>query len=323
MMKVCVGIDVSKATLDVAILHPSRPMECFCQANTPAGHKKIIQRVRQAAKGCEVHWCMESTASCHWDMALTLAESGALVSVENPRRVKNYGLAIGAVQKTDRADSKVIARYCQDLCPAPMHLPPPHIMDLSCLDRRITDLRQMITRESNRLEDRGLAPCVAEGIKENLLAFKRQIEHLSRKIEEIVRENAELKEEVWLLTTVPGMAFRSAASLAAHASGLDRFDCAQDLAAHFGLNPRLKRSGTSLHGRTAISKAGNSHVRSLLYMPALVAQKHNPVIKAFYEKLIREHKPPKSALTACERKLVMICYGALKSKKPFDPSHCS
>jgi transposase len=92
---------------------------------------------------------------------------------------------------------------------------------------------------------------------------------------------------------------------------------AEDVAAACGLNPRLRRSGSSLHGQTRITKRGNAHLRKLFYLPALSAKQYNPVIKDFYEKLVAKGKPKKSALIACERKLLMICYGVVKSGTPF------
>jgi transposase len=320
-MKCTVGIDVSKAKLDVAFLCPKGKFTCFEVTNNLAGYKKFFEKVRKLAQATMPLFCMEVTASYHLNLAIFLSDAGQSVCVENPRRIKHFGVASGATQKTDRADAKVIALYASKMQPRAWKQPEPHLRELVALDRRITELKALANQESNRLEAPGLPKLVSQGILASIKEFKKQIKALEARTQQILKDNQELGEQVTLLQTVPGMGPRGAVGLLAEVGDIENYDKAQDLAAKLGLNPVHKRSGSSIHGRTKISKAGNAHARSRLYLPALCATRYNPIIKEFYEKLLGNHKPKKSALIAAERKLVMICYGILKSGKPFDPNH--
>ena len=152
-------------------------------------------------------------------------------------------------------------------------------------------------------------------------AFHEQISKLEARVSELVASSAELTEQVRLLETVPGVGRRAAVGLLAEAGDLSNYTSAQELAAKFGLNPLQRKSGSSVRGRTKISKAGNAHARARMYMPALVAVKHNPPVRDLFERLVERHLPPKAALVAAERKLVMICFGILKSGREFDPDY--
>lgn len=321
-MKLFVGIDVSKATLDVAILGPDERLVQFQVPNSPAGHKALLERARKARpEGAELRLCMEVTASYHHALALSLVEAGEFVSVENPRRVRHFAVADGQAQKTDRADARAIARYARAMAPPRWRLSEPHLRELVALDRRVTELKGMETQETNRLESPCLPKLVEEGVAASVEAFRKQIRLLEARIEEIVGQDPALSAQVELLESVPGIGRRAAVGLLAEVGDLAAYETAQDLAARLGLNPVHRRSGTSVNGRSRISKAGNAHARSRLYMPAVVAIRHNPPVRAFYERLVAAHKPKKAALLAAERKLVMLCYGVLKSGKPFDPQH--
>jgi len=320
-MRVQVGIDVSKLKLDIAILEEDGRMIQLQVPNSASGHKSLLERARRIAKGRGLHFCMEVTASYHYELALFLVEAGEFVSVENPRRVKHFGVAQGATQKTDRADARVIARYAKTMEPARWRLAPPHLRELVALDRRMTELKAMQTQEANRLEAPSLPALVVSGVEASIQAFQEQVVALEKRIAQILKENEVLAKQVELLESVPGIARRSAVGLLAELGNLDDYASAQDAAARFGLNPIHKRSGSSLHGKTKISKAGNAHARSRLYLPTVVATRVNPPVRDFYARLVANHKPKKSALIAAERKLVMICYGVLKSEKPFDANH--
>jgi transposase len=320
-MELFVGVDVSKSKLDVCVLKPGGESVNLQESNNSAGHKRLISRVARITKGEPAHWCMEATGPYHIELAIAIASIGQLVSVENPRRIKQFGVALGAVQKTDRADAKVIAEFARRLSPSPWKLSDPKMRDLIALDRRITELKQLIVQEQNRLEQPSLPNLIVRGIESSVANFEEQIKLIERQIKELVRSDEALSKSVSLLQTIAGFGFRSAVGLLAEAGDISKYESAEQLAASFGLHPTLKRSGSSVHGRTKISKAGNSHARHRMYMPTIVALTHNPLIREFYERLLSNHKPKKSALLACERKLVMIAYGVLKSQKPFDPAY--
>lgn len=315
-MTTVAGIDVSKKTLDICVLLANGKQREFQSANTEEGFAQLLAKARKFA-GEQLHFCMEPSGTYHLGIAYHLIEQGCTVSLENPRRIKYHGISIGAMQKTDRADARIIASYCAKNCPKPWNPSSPEIRDLMLIDRRLCDVLRMVTQETNRLESGRLPGVVRESIEQVVRCLKEEEQSLRKQLLAIVESSEELKRDYNLLRTIPGIGERAAIGFLAEVGDLSNYASAESLAASFGLNPRIRRSGTSVHGQTRISKMGNAHARSRFYMPALVAIVHNPLVKAFYERLVARGKNKKGALVACCRKLVMIAYGVLKSGKPF------
>jgi transposase len=315
-MRTAVGIDVSKDKLDVCVMVEGGHARLFTVKNDKKGHAELLRKCPEGAA-----FCMEATGAYHFGLAAFLCEKGLAVSVENPRRAKHYGLAVGALQKTDRCDARLIARHCLALSPAPWALSDPVLRELAALDRRLEDLARISNQEGNRLEDAWLPAEVRRSVTAVLRLLEKQAKALRSRMLELVAGHERLSREFALLLTVPGVGERAAAGLLAHAGDLASYDSAEGLAAKAGLHPVVRRSGTSVDRRTRISKAGSAPLRKRFYMPALVAVRHNPPVKAFYERLVARGKNKKAALVACERKLLMLCYGVVKSQRPFDPNH--
>ncbi|MBA3725787.1 MAG: IS110 family transposase [Armatimonadetes bacterium] len=315
-MTTVAGIDVSKKTLDICVLLEDGKKREFQVSNNEEGFAQLLVKARKCG-GEHLHFCMEPSGVYHVGIAYHLVEQGCTVSLENPRRIKYHGISIGALQKTDRADARIIASYCAKNCPKPWAPASPEIRDLMLIDRRLCDVLQMVTQETNRLESGRLPDVVRESIEQIVRCLKEEEKSLRKQLVAIVESSDELTRKYNLLCTIPGIGERAAIGFLAEVGDLSSYVSAESLAASFGLNPRIRRSGTSVHGQTRISKMGNAHARSRFYMPALVAIIHNPLIKAFYERLVQRGKNKKCALVACCRKLVMIAYGVLKSGKPF------
>jgi transposase len=316
-MTTVVGIDVSKRTLDICVLLADGKQKEFQVENTEEGFAEILAKARKCA-GERFHFCMEPSGAYHLNLAYFLVEQGIVVSLENPRRIKYHGISIGAMQKTDRADARIIASFCAKNSPVAWIPPSPEIRDLMLIDRRLCDVLSTVTQETNRLESGRLPEVVRESIERTVRHLKAEEVSLKKQLLAIVESSEELKRSYHLLRTIPGIGERAAVGFLAEVGDIGAYASAENLAASFGLNPLIRRSGTSVHGQTRISKMGNAHARSRFYMPALVAIIHNPVIKAFYERLVARGKNKKGALVACCRKLVMIAYGVLKSGKPFN-----
>ena len=310
-----IGIDVSKDKLDVCILSEKGFIDSFVVKNSKSGYEQMLSKVKK--RGINALFCMEATGSYHYGVGFFLLDEQQHVSVENPATVKYYGLSVSAIQKTDKADAKLIARYAKERKPQPWKLSDPKMRELLFLSKRIDDINKLTNQESNRLENESLPLIVVRAIKKNLKNFAAELKALLKEIQRLLAESEELKRIYSLLVSIPGVALRSAIGFMASFPDLTQFATAEQIASACGLNPRLKRSGSSVNGQTRISKRGSAHMRKLFYLPALVAIKHNPVIKSFYEKLVAKGKPKKSALIACERKLLMICYGVVKSGRPF------
>ncbi len=194
-----VGIDVSKAKLDVCVLDTNGKSVNFEVPNDAEGHKQLLSRVAKLSSPMPTQWCMEATGPYHIQLASAIADSGHLVSVENPRRIKQFGVALGAVQKTDRADAKVIAEYAKGFRPKAWKRASPKMRDLIALDRRTTELKRLIVQERNRLEQPGLPDLIVNGVASSVANFEEQIKLIERHIVEMVREDEELGENVRLL----------------------------------------------------------------------------------------------------------------------------
>jgi transposase len=190
------------------------------------------------------------------------------------------------------------------------------------LSRHIDSLTVQSTRETNRLHAaQGSAStprCVLSDLKRSLTSLHRRILGLRREALKLIRANATLLQRFQLLTSTPGIAQISALQLLAELALLSPEMSVRQWVAHSGLDPAHQISGTSLHKPSRISRAGNRHLRRVLYMPALVAIQHDPHLRAFYKTLLARHKAKLQALIAVARKLLHAIYGILKTNTPYD-----
>lgn len=178
-------------------------------------------------------------------------------------------------------------------------------------------------RENNRLEkaDSTDTPAlIRQSLTDSIDFLKSQLTQLQKAIEEHTDNHTQLKEDLTLLTSIPAVGSQVSNYLLAVMHN-HHFDSAEKLAAYLGLVPVQRRSGTSILGRSRISKAGPSHIRAILYMAAMTATRYNPHIKALYLRLLERGKSKRSALCAAMRKLVHLCFGVLKSRKHYDANY--
>jgi transposase len=318
-----VGIDVSKDTLDACLLLPGGRTKSSTFANDPRGHAALLAWADRHAGGNALHFCMESTGSYSEAPATHLASDGRLVSVANPARVKYAGLARGRGNKTDRADARLIAEYAAREKPKAWQPPTPEVRELQALVRRIDDLTEMAAREKCRLASHALTTSARRSITRTLRLLEKEATRVREQADELVAASESLSADRALLESIPGVGGPTATTILAELPAVERLPCAQSAAAYCGLSPREYQSGTSVRKRTRLSKAGNARLRKALFMPTQTAVRFNPLLKGFFERLVEAGKTPMQAIGACMRKLVMICYGVLKNRKPFDPKWTS
>jgi transposase len=187
--------------------------------------------------------------------------------------------------------------------------------------RHLHDLKAMRQQESNRLTSGVSAPPVVQALQQHIAFLDGQIADLESQIHDHLDHYPHLKQQRDLLDTIPGLGDASIATLLGEVPHILAFDSAAQLAAYAGVTPRQFRSGTSVHRRAHISKCGNARLRTALYFPAMVALRHNPVVRAFGERLRANGLPPKAVVVAAMRKLLHLVYGVLKSGRPFDPNY--
>lgn len=312
------GIDVAKDKLDVALLSVAQHEHTHVFANTLKGFQQLQRWLNQRLDG-ELHACLEASGQSGEAVAGFLHQAGYTVSVVNPARIKAFAASRLSRQKTDQTDARLIALFCQSQRPEVWTPPAPEQRALQAMVRHLHDLKAMRQQEHNRLTSGVSAPPVVHALQQHLAFLDAQIADLEQQIRDHLDRYPQLKQQRDLLDTIPGLGDRSIATLLAEVPDILAFASAAQFAAYAGVTPRHFRSGTSVHKRTHISKCGNAHLRAALYFPAMVALRHNPVVRAFGERLRAHGLAPKAVVVAAIRKLLHLAYGVLKSGQPFDP----
>ena len=318
-----IGIDVSKNKLDCALIDGSNhdKFKFKVVSNSEEGFIALIKWLNQHIKSpvSSYHFIMEATGVYHERCAYWLFNIAGKVSVINPAHVKYYGKSLGVHSKNDKKDSVVLARYGFTQTPMIWRPEPHEIRVLKALASRLDAIEKDILREGNRLEKSSINSCsslVLESIETILLALKKEKKHIETLIDAQINQHAYLKNNYTLLQTIPGIGPVVSRYMLIVLGGRT-FQSASQCAAYIGLVPIQNESGSSLRGRSRISKAGNPVIRAKLYMAAISALQHNPDIKIQNQRLLKNGKSKMSALCAAMRKLVHICFGVIKHQKPY------
>jgi transposase len=320
-MPVAVGVDVSKAKLDVALLGPQGKYRSKVFSNDHPGFKALLQWLgAQVPDGhAGAHVCMEATGAYHEALALFLHDQDVMVSVVNPLLVKRFAEANMLRNKTDDGDAKCLARFCQMHQPARWEAPTPGVRALQALVGRLDTLQLMRQAESNRLE---LAHASIRASIVNLIAdLDEEIAQVRKQIAKTIDDDPDLKRRGELLQTVPGLGDKTIPQLLAYIGRPERFRSVKALIAYAKLAPVVKQSGTSLNKHRGTHPMGHTALKQALYFPAMVAGRYNPLVAAFWARLKAQQKPGKLIVEACMHKLLAIAYGVLRSGKPFDADH--
>jgi transposase len=216
---------------------------------------------------------------------ITLIRSGILVSVVNPARIKGFAQCQLSRTKTNKADSQLIAQFCLAMNPPLWKPKPEHVRELQQWVRRLELLQRMRRQECNRKGSCN-SISVKESLDEHIKALDKQIASAQDRIERILVENEDLQCKRNLLQSIPGVGDTTIGVVLGFFGNPEDFGSAKEVAVFLGLNPRQTQSGTSVNYRTRISKTGDASLRKALYMPAMVAMRHNPTIKEFSQSLL-------------------------------------
>ena len=316
MSKITLGIDISKATFDAAILFENNKAKIKKFDNKRSGFMAMSEWLKQH-EALEAHACLEATGIYGEGLATHLFDIGCKVSVVNPAQVKGFAQSELARTKTDKADSQLIARFCRAIKPALWQKKPKHVRELQAWVRRLEALQSLQNQEANRLEVS--EPCIQASIKAIVKHLEKEIKQVKQKIKEHIKQHPDLRDKQQLLESIPGVGEATIAQVLAFMGNIEDFKSAKQLAAFVGLNPKQRQSGTSVQGRTRLSKMGNSNLRKAFYMPAITAKRYNPIINSFCKRLEAAGKPKMLIIGAAMRKLIHIIYGVLKSGKVFNP----
>jgi transposase len=318
-MPAFLGIDVAKDTLVVALLGPRQPRRTSLD-NSPAGYRKLLDWLAKQHLA-DLHVCLEATGTYSDEVALALHDAGYRVSVVNPARVAAYAKSRLARNKTDQADAVLIAQFAQSEQPDAWTPPSTEMRQLRALVRHLDSLLDQRQAELNRQAAGSHPELVATALAEHIAFLDAQIATVKQQLKDHVDQHPELKQEHDLLDSIPGIDTRTATRLLAETGGLTRFTDSRAVTAYAGLTPRQYSSGTSVRARTRLSKVGNAKLRVALFLPAVSARRHNPVLKAFGDRLAASGLAPKAVIGAVMRKLLVLAYGVVKSGKAFDPTY--
>jgi len=300
-----VGIDVSKARLDVAMLPGG---ETFAAANDGTGLAELAARLRGLAVGVVV---LEATGGYEMEAWAALSDGGLPVAVVNPRQVREFARATGKLAKTDKLDAQVLARFAEVMKPEPRLLPDAATLALRELVRRRSQLTDSLTQARNRLRR---ATVTRHEIEDDIAYYKGAIGRVEDRIAKLIEEVPATSARARLLRSVPSVGPTLTATLLAELPELGSLNRRQ-AAALVGLAP-LNRDSGSLRGRRTVW-GGRAGIRTTLYMATVVAVRCNAAIRAFYQRLVGRGKPPKLALTACMRKLLAILNVIARHQQPW------
>ena len=306
-MDIVVGIDVSKDRLDVAVA-PSGL--AFAVVNTQAGIDELVARL-QSVKADVV--ALEATGGFETPAVAGLSSAGLPVIVVNAAQVRAYAHAIGRKAKTDPIDAALIAAFVMATRPTLRPLKDAETQALSALVARRRQIVQMIVAEENRAR-MALAKETQKSIRRLLSALRHELESLDADLDDHIRKSPLWRVRESLLTSVPGVGQATAHTLMAEMPELGSLDRRQ-IASLAGLAPWTRQSGT-WKGKS-FTGGGRGKVRSALFMAALVASRHNPVLKAFRERLVAAGKPKIVAIVATMRKLLTILNAIIRDQKPW------
>ncbi len=310
------GIDISKKVFDVySVKSGHRQL-----TNDDKGFKLFIKSLPETALVV-----MEATGYYHYRLAQYLHKKGVSVSVVNPLSVKRFIQMKLAKIKTDKSDAKAICEYGQ-MNDLPMYNSLTEVQS-ECLQMfRLLDVylkQQTATKNKIHGEESLGIPSrfVYRSLKRHLKHLKQEIELLESRLLELVKQDQQ--HQLTLLKSIPGMGIKTALFLIVVTDGFKKFENAKQLCSYVGITPTIRESGSSIRGRSRISKVGNRKLRNLLFLCAFSACKYNKGCKAIYERLVAKGKSKKLALIAVANKLLKQAFAIAKSGRPYDENFVS
>ena len=301
-----VGVDVGKFQLDVFIHERALALSV---PNTPAGVRKLLGRLIRFKLARLV---VEATGRREYDLVAAAAERGLPVVVAQPLTIRRYAAAKGILAKTDRLDARVLADYAATLRPDVRPVPTGPIREIKDLAARRRQLVTMSTMEKNRLDV--MPRSLHADLRRHLRQLQAQVDKLDRAIDKLVASVDAWRQKRELLISTPGIGLQVANTLLADLPELGALTNKQ-IAALVGVAPFNRDSGT-LRGKRRI-RGGRSTVRTALFMAAMSAIQHNPVLRATYQRMVAADKHKKVALTACMRKMAVTLNAMLRDDKPW------
>lgn len=329
--KVLVGLDIAKDSFDGAFLwqNSQRLIRRIKLSNTPSGHRALLKHIRRLVRSedtlaslDDLHVVMEATGSYHLALAAALCEAGLTVSVVNPLQIKRFSQMRLRRAKTDRADALMIAEYGAGEPMRRYRMPPRAQQHLRQITQTLAQLVKQRTALGNVLHAARYLPEASSMCRQELEAVR---EAISESIKRLEKEQERLAREAYgqtyqLLRSIQGIGAKTAGAILGYGGDLSRFAKAKQFSALAGIVPHAWQSG-QVDAPRHISKAGHAQLRTLLYMAATTAIRHNRACAALYERLRSRGKQHKVAVIAVANKLVRQVFGVVKSGVPYQDTY--
>jgi transposase len=299
-----VGLDVSKSEITVAT-YPTRTP--WTSATTPTAIDQLIARLVELRPDVVV---VEATGGYERALVAAAVAAGLPIAIVNPRQVRAFAKAVGRLAKTDAIDAALLALFGARVRPAPRPLPDEATQALAALLARRRQLQEMLVAERQRLEKATTTP-VRRDLQQHIRWLERRVDDVDTDIDQAIQRSPVWRVKDDLLQSVPGIGPTVARTLLAELPELGRLD-RRAIAALVGVAPFNRDSGRWRGPRSI--RGGRASLRASLYMGALVAARHNPVLRAYYRRLKEAGKPGKVALVAVMRKLLTILNAMMKQQ---------
>jgi transposase len=309
-MENTIGVDVSKAKLDVYVLKEKRDVQFDNSSN---GFREFIELCRQIKPELIA---MEATGGYEYHAAASLCAGGFSVAVVNPRKIRDFARALGRTAKTDKIDAMVIARYAANCEPLPHNGLDDSSRKLKALTARRQQLLDIKISETNRMEH-AIDREIRRSVEKMLRIIESELENVDKQIRGHIDNMPRLKEKTDKLRSIPGIGDTTAAMLVSELPELGTFN-RREIASLVGVAPMNRDSG--LYRGKRMTGGGRKDVRNRLFMPTLVAIRHNPILRKYYQRLLNQKGKKKMvAVIAAMRKLLCIMNAMLKNNQKWEP----
>lgn len=333
ILKQCVGIDISKADFHARILRrvdgstkPERFRGVKKFANTPAGYRAFRQWLQKyTVAEVPLYLTMEATGVYHEQLAYYLYEHQYTVTIELPTKMKAFARSYNFQSKTDLIDTEVIARFALERELTPWTPASKSMRQLRSLTRQLQAIKESNTASKNQLHAAMNAAkplhSVVNRYRKIVRFNERMVAEVERDIRKLVEQDDQLQKMINLLITIPGIALKTAATITAETGGFQLFESKSQLIKYSGMDIKDTESGSSVRGRSRMSKAGNSRIRRALFMPSLQHTTGDTVFANLYTRVYERTKIKKKGLVAVQRKLLSVMYSVVKNKRVYCADH--
>ena len=331
MKRQCVGVDIANQDFKVALAKKGADDSLSCTtskrfANTKTGFNQLVRwATSEMDKDVPVIFLMEATGVYHEELAHHLHRIGKQVHVVLPNKFKHFAASLNVKSKTDAMDAKLLARFGVEREHRLWSPTESIIMQMRHLSRYRVQLQEQRTAISNILHSKDHSHAVPTDVKKStkkiIAVLDKEIEKLSKEIENVVKNDPQTASKVNKLCTIPGCALTTVATIVAETNGFKEFDSAKQLTSYAGYDIVHNESGTSVLSKTRISKKGNRYIRHAMYMPAMSASKYVTEFNALKERIKDRTKIPMKAQVAIQRKLLILMYTLWKNDSEYEKDH--